>query len=411
MLFDLIKKSIQENQRVCTISKKGGMYKGTLTQKKQREGTGKFSYLNGDVYEGEWKYDKRHGTGKIKFSNGDIYEGEWKNDKKDGVGEIIYTVSKNVKRGVIECDCDEYDCDECINKKKHNKKNCKGEWKNDIMNGKGKIEYDDGTLYEGEFINDEYHGFGKLKYENGNVYEGEFSKCLKHGKGEMIYDCKSIYEGEWENDKKHGKGEMIYDTGNIYKGEWENDKKHGNGSFTRTNGIIYEGYWKKDLEHGYGKFICGEYIYEGEWIKGKKSGFGILTIHDEKDLQYWERGILQDTVELEFDIGLDELDDFVHISIKNDDKFTNDELCEMRCPLSLDYMVFPVSLPCGHVFSKQTIKRVMKIDRRCPLCRRNFHDYEYNEKITKMLETCKFDIKNNEITYRGIEKYILFCMK
>jgi hypothetical protein len=35
-------------------------------------------YLNGDVYEGEWKNDLRHGKGKFMSKNGDIYEALWK---------------------------------------------------------------------------------------------------------------------------------------------------------------------------------------------------------------------------------------------------------------------------------------------------------------------------------------------
>ena len=32
---------------------------------------------NGDKYEGGWLNDKRHGQGKYTWADGDFYEGEW----------------------------------------------------------------------------------------------------------------------------------------------------------------------------------------------------------------------------------------------------------------------------------------------------------------------------------------------
>jgi hypothetical protein len=43
----------------------------------QRSGKGKYCYLNGDVYEGDWRADKKEGFGNLKMSTGDNYEGEW----------------------------------------------------------------------------------------------------------------------------------------------------------------------------------------------------------------------------------------------------------------------------------------------------------------------------------------------
>ena len=37
-------------------------------------GTGKMTYVQGGVYDGEWKSGKRHGQGKMKFSDGDVYQ-------------------------------------------------------------------------------------------------------------------------------------------------------------------------------------------------------------------------------------------------------------------------------------------------------------------------------------------------
>jgi len=42
-------------------------------------------YLNGDVYEGNWIYDKRNGKGKMTYVGGEIHEGKWINDQRHGV--------------------------------------------------------------------------------------------------------------------------------------------------------------------------------------------------------------------------------------------------------------------------------------------------------------------------------------
>ena len=49
-----------------------------------RHGRGTHTCSNGDVYEGQWRYDSRDGTGKITFTSGLRYEGEWKGDKAHG---------------------------------------------------------------------------------------------------------------------------------------------------------------------------------------------------------------------------------------------------------------------------------------------------------------------------------------
>ena len=47
-------------------------------------------YKDGNIYEGEWKYDNKIGKGKMIYNNGDIYEGKWCNNKRSGKGKMIY---------------------------------------------------------------------------------------------------------------------------------------------------------------------------------------------------------------------------------------------------------------------------------------------------------------------------------
>ena len=43
-----------------------------------KDGFGTYKKINGDVYEGQWKFNKEHGQGKLKTANGKITEGIWR---------------------------------------------------------------------------------------------------------------------------------------------------------------------------------------------------------------------------------------------------------------------------------------------------------------------------------------------
>lgn len=49
-----------------------------------------------------------------------------------------------------------------------------GYWKNNKMNGQGKMEWNDGKIYEGKFIDDKREGLGYLLWPDGRKYEGEW---------------------------------------------------------------------------------------------------------------------------------------------------------------------------------------------------------------------------------------------
>jgi hypothetical protein len=46
-----------------------------------KNGLGRFTWKNKDVYIGEWKDDKRNGQGKMTYANGKVEEGKWENNK------------------------------------------------------------------------------------------------------------------------------------------------------------------------------------------------------------------------------------------------------------------------------------------------------------------------------------------
>jgi len=110
-------------------------------------GEGKMTYLNGSMYQGEWKDAYKHGQGKMIYRNGSIYQGEFDKGKAHGEGKMVWSI---------------------------------------------------GDVYEGEWKHGERHGQGKMTYLNGSMYQGEWKDGSKHGQGKMIYQNGSIYNGKWK---------------------------------------------------------------------------------------------------------------------------------------------------------------------------------------------------------------------
>jgi len=208
------------------IYKDNSKYEGTLFKNENgddmRHGYGLMTYSDGRVYEGEFKNNLKDGNGKFIFPNGLIYEGEFKNNKNEGYLKAYDKCGNIVFDGTI---------------------NEKGEATGFIMQ-KEKSEYE----YEGYVVNNLKEGKGKLTFANGNVYEGEFRDDMRHGKGTLyckeIYDdgevYEEIYEGYWENDMKNGKGET------RIKGYWRDNYVVSDNEYLKRSNLIEE--LKKQLK-------------------------------------------------------------------------------------------------------------------------------------------------------------------
>ena len=108
-----------------------------------------------------------HGYRKYTFNNGDVYEGEWKEGVKEGYGK--YT-SK---------DGDVYE----------------GGWKGGVREGHGKMTYENGDVYEGKWKGGVREGYGEYTFKDGNVFEGEW----KGGKIKQNRTIKKIPLNNAEN--------------------------------------------------------------------------------------------------------------------------------------------------------------------------------------------------------------------
>ena len=79
-----------------------------------------------------------------------------------------------------------------------NKEIYEGEFKNGLKSGKGKYTYPNGDYYEGEWYNGKKHGRGiyvwlyNKETQNKKIYDGQFKYDLMHGRGQLRDDLKKI---------------------------------------------------------------------------------------------------------------------------------------------------------------------------------------------------------------------------
>ena len=147
----------------------------------KRHGEGTYIFVGGDKYVGEWRDDQKQGKGIYIFENnekfegifeknamklgkytyidGSIYEGEFVNKMRNGQGTYTYIDGTNYG--------DKYS----------------GNWLDDKTSGLGTYIFANGDIYIGNFKDNQKHGTGTYRYVNGFKYEGEwqYGKRLKGG--------------------------------------------------------------------------------------------------------------------------------------------------------------------------------------------------------------------------------------
>ena len=198
------------------ILSSGAVYKGPFNAGKLMHGIGKIIWPNKSYYIGHFENNVSSGHGILVLNEDEMMEGIWKNDQLNGMGSI---------------NTNEY--------------TYHGEFLNHQPHGKGEIFYANGTKYNGEFCSGYKQGKGKLTIGD-NTYEGNLYENMKEGHGICNWDDGSKYEGNWVKNKMEGRGIFYWPDGSVYEGEYENGLKHGYGILKGSDGkTTYKGYWSK----------------------------------------------------------------------------------------------------------------------------------------------------------------------
>jgi hypothetical protein len=148
---------------------------------------------------------------------------------------------------------------------------------NGRMQGPGRMEWDNGTVYEGEFANGLFEGQGRLA-QSAWTYRGEFRLGMQWGHGELVRADGSVYRGEFERDELKGHGRFESTGGDVYEGEFDKSAFTGHGVLRRRDGSRYEGEFRHWQLEGPGAYTdpMGN-VYAGTFLNGELVGKGKLT--------------------------------------------------------------------------------------------------------------------------------------
>jgi hypothetical protein len=184
----------------------------------------------------------------------------------------------------------------------------KGDWRDCVPRGQGRINYPNGNTYEGANEALAPSGAGAMSFADGSRYEGEWRDGVPYGRGTLHFaDAAGFYVGEWQRGRQHGAGEMswtltgdsyagewrssamhgsglyLYADGSFYEGEWDSSRWHGRGTHRCADGAIYEGQFERNCRHGAGnmRYSNGD-VYEGRWVDGQRDGDGTLVMANQR---------------------------------------------------------------------------------------------------------------------------------
>merc|ERR1711933_495570 len=132
------------------------------------------------------------------------------------------------------------------------------------MHGEGTLVWaDQGGVctYRGEFRDNIFEGHGVLEWSNGARYDGAFSRGLYHGEGVFEWPCRQ----------------------NVYRGRWVRGEMSGHGTLTcGVPGGVAAGGGKDDPANGdpaNGAVEACSYVYVGSFRQGHMEGKGLIKFH------------------------------------------------------------------------------------------------------------------------------------
>lgn len=131
------------------------------------------------------------------------------------------------------------------------------------------------VIYTGQFrpnANGEMEGRGRVEWDSGDVFEGSLVKGRAEGKGVFIWKSGQRYQGDLVQGRPAGQGKLQYaDTGDSYEGGFAEGLPDGRGSYTWKNGDSYRGDWAKGQKHGHGRYSSAKGGYwEGEYANDER---------------------------------------------------------------------------------------------------------------------------------------------
>ena len=205
-----------------------------------QSGWSKYRFANGALYEGNMSNGKIHGMGTLWFANGDVYKGYWNMNRREGEG-ILNTVDGLSYQGTF------------ANNQLHGHARIydgsggyfEGTWVNGVNTGGGYYISTDGVKTKGYWTGGGFKA-GALPaiQETKEVLADCNLVPCGSGRGRMVFDDGSVYAGFCLNGLPDGEGECRYVNGEVYRGHWNHGRPSGMGHYTYTNGVVLSGEWE-----------------------------------------------------------------------------------------------------------------------------------------------------------------------
>lgn len=134
----------------------------------------------------------------------------------------------------------------------------------------------DGTIQLGKFKNDQLEGYGKIIFPNGQICKGMFKNNQLEGQAKVIFPNGKIFEGIFKNQQLNGQGKITFSNGQIDEGIFKDGKLHGRGKVKFPNGQSWDGIFE-DNELVEGTVLADDQIWEGKFKDNKLHGSGKKT--------------------------------------------------------------------------------------------------------------------------------------
>ncbi len=167
---------------------------------------------------------QREGAGKATFPQGDVYEGEFLAGARDGAGKYVYAAPPPGEEEEPKPPIAEYD----------------GQWAQGAKARVGTATYASGHKYQGSWKNGKFSDLGTMFYPNGDIFTGMWSEGKKSGQGTYIFKASGTkVAGEWK-DNALVTGAFVDAFGNTYTGTFSGDAAQcgfvAGGAFTLASG-------------------------------------------------------------------------------------------------------------------------------------------------------------------------------